>query len=53
VVALCNAKVTMVKDTMRLGFDKWGSIQDTTIAIPGDLQLDSNFSKVTYSILRH
>lgn len=47
-VLLFNAKVTMIKNTMRLGFDKWGSIRDTTVIIPAEVDLERNYSKVIY-----
>lgn len=47
-VALHNARVSMANKRMRLTFDKWGSVKSTTVAIPGDLQRDPNFSEVSY-----
>lgn len=49
VVALHNAKVKLISNNMQLTFDKWGSIKSTTIAIPGDVQMDPNFSTISYN----
>lgn len=48
-VALHNAKVTLNKNRMRLGFDKWGSIHSTPIAIPGEVRREPNFSDIIYN----
>lgn len=47
-VELYNAKVVMVNDTMRIALDKWGNIKPTTVAIPGEIEKEPNFSDVVY-----
>lgn len=45
---LYKAKIVMLKDTMRIALDKWGDIKSTTVAIPGEVQKEPNFSEVVY-----
>lgn len=50
-VALRNAKAIMVQNRMWLGFDKWGSVETTTIAVPGEPKLDPDFSHHVYNLI--
>lgn len=41
----------MHHNKMRLSIDKWGAIKETTTAIPGDVNMERNFSSVEYELV--
>lgn len=51
-IVILNAKVALVGKCMRLSIDKWGSVQPSSDVIAGKANVEKNFSRIQYNILK-